>query len=110
MTIRKQLADKDIVALSALLSTHPEIIETLKDPQLIKDIISSTHNLIAAGVSSTVKVGGWEQLISGSDTNTDVMNLLTNPSVILYSQVLAALVIAAVRVEPDLVQRQPISG
>ena len=94
MTIRKQLAEKNVNSLSATLNTHPEIIQKVKDPNYVKDVIGSANQLLIHGVQMTIKNGGWEQLISGAETNADLQAILTNPSVILYSQVVMALVLA----------------
>lgn len=85
--LRVQYSTKDLQNLINAINENKETYEEItRDNSLIKRIVNTVSYMSTLGVNSTISVGGWRELINGSDINTQMNEIITNPAVIMYTQ------------------------
>lgn len=101
-----------LLAVREMNKFHQVYAPIVFDLKTIKDISNSIFTLAAQDINKSMKMGGWEGLIGGSDLNEELQNLQRNPAIILYTQLCIGMAVAltASAEQPELPQTPPPSS
>src|SRR5688500_9897052 len=75
-----------MLVIQELNKFHVVYAPIVFDLKTIKDTSNSIFALASQDINKSMKMGGWEGLIGGSDLNEELQNLQRNPAIILYTQ------------------------
>jgi hypothetical protein len=79
--------------LDALVPTQVETNVIIDDRDLVKKIINASWGLAVHGSNESIKKRGWEGLLNSGDMNANLLSLMSNRSIFLYTQLIIMVVI-----------------
>lgn len=81
-----------IKELTELKGALDKVRDIINDKNKVKEIMKATFDIAVHGTNSSMKTGGWETLIRGSNNNEKLQELFKNSALYVYTQVLIILV------------------